>query len=34
MGSDKNGGSWQVISQGINGTFLNGVLVNQTFFAR
>ncbi|MGH8001408.1 MAG: protein kinase domain-containing protein, partial [Brasilonema sp.] len=28
--SDKNGGSWQVISQGTNGTFLNGVLVTQS----
>ncbi|BAZ23468.1 serine/threonine protein kinase [Kalymmatonema gypsitolerans NIES-4073] len=31
IGSDKNGGSWQVMSQGINGTFLNGVLVTQAF---
>ncbi|MBP5974678.1 protein kinase [Brasilonema sp. CT11] len=29
VNSDKNGGSWQVISQGTNGTFLNGVLVTQ-----
>ncbi|MBW4634893.1 MAG: protein kinase [Iphinoe sp. HA4291-MV1] len=30
VSSDKNDGSWQVISQGTNGTFLNGVLVTQS----
>ncbi|MBD2209283.1 protein kinase [Calothrix sp. FACHB-156] len=29
VNSVKNGGLWQVISQGTNGTFLNGVLVTQ-----
>ncbi|QSJ19811.1 protein kinase [Nostoc sp. UHCC 0702] len=30
VSSNSNGGSWQVTSQGTNGTFLNGVLVIQT----
>ncbi|NWF58927.1 MAG: protein kinase [Fischerella sp.] len=30
ISSDSNGGSWQVISKGTNGTFLNGVLVTQS----
>ncbi|MFH7028081.1 MAG: protein kinase [Heteroscytonema crispum UTEX LB 1556] len=30
ISSAKNSSSWQVISQGTNGTFLNGVLVNQS----
>ncbi|AFY35690.1 FHA domain-containing serine/threonine-protein kinase [Calothrix sp. PCC 7507] len=29
INSASNGDSWQVISQGTNGTFLNGVLINQ-----
>ncbi|OUL24481.1 serine/threonine protein kinase [Nostoc sp. RF31YmG] len=30
VGSAKNGSSWQIISHGTNGTFLNGVLVTQS----
>ncbi|MEH1788126.1 protein kinase [Nostoc sp.] len=30
VGSPSNGGTWQLISQGTNGTFLNGVLVIQS----
>lgn len=29
IGSSQNGGSWQVINKGTNGTFVNGVLVTQ-----
>ncbi|MHC5737319.1 protein kinase domain-containing protein [Nostoc sp.] len=30
VGSASNGGTWQLISQGTNGTFLNGILVIQS----
>ncbi|MFK0730336.1 MAG: protein kinase [Gloeotrichia echinulata GP01] len=30
VSSSNNGGSWQVISQGTNGTFLNGILVTRS----
>jgi serine/threonine-protein kinase len=33
IGTNNHGDAWQVVSQGTNGTFLNGILINQSLLA-